>query len=285
VIALPHRQKVQVQLLIAGDFPTRPVTPSEISAGWRTVTGDSLGIDVPDADLGEAWDRIVPDLVVLAGSPDPRVAAEAAVCLDIAGLHVEADRARATVVAAAEVGALQGSDAAAALRALASRDLLAGQESGLAELAGPLAAAAGSALDPTTLEHVARALDAVAPDAAADARAARARAVGRYDPSSPTTQAAMRVLTLLVSADGAAAIDLLPEVPGGWLGQPIDVRSYGTPNGRISFSVRWHGSRPALLWERLGGSDAVELRCPGLDPTWSTLDRSGEALLAEPAGR
>ena len=81
---------------------------------------------------------------------------------------------------------------------------------------------------------------------------------------------------------GTVKIEMLPDVPDSWLGQSIDVRSCGTANGRISFSVRWHGSRPALLWERLGGSDAVELRCPGLDPAWSTLDRSGEALLGAP---
>ena len=167
VIALPHRQKVQVQVLIDGEFPSRPVTPDEISAGWRTITANRLAIEVPDSDLGEAWDRILPDVVVQAGSADPRAAAEAAVVLDVAqarhffrpagklesvqrvldvaGLHDEADRARATVVEAAESGSLRGSDAVAALRSLASRDLLAGQESGLVELAGPLAAAAGEA--------------------------------------------------------------------------------------------------------------------------------------------
>ena len=48
--------------------------------------------------------------------------------------------------------------------------------------------------------------------------------------------------------------------------------------GRVSFAVRWHGDRPALLWEceQVGG----RLRAPGLDPEWSTTDRQGEALLA-----
>ncbi|MEZ5247483.1 MAG: hypothetical protein R2707_20510 [Acidimicrobiales bacterium] len=282
VLALPHRQKVQVHVLVEGDFPTRPVTPDEISAGWRTITAGSLAIDVPDVDLGEAWNRILPDLIVQAGSLDPRTAAEAAVALDIAGLHDEADRGRATVVAAAEDGTVRGVDAVAALRALASRDLLAGHESGLADLAGPLAAAAGTALDAPTLSQVARALEAVAPAAAADARAAAARAVGTFAPDSAPAAAADRVLASVVAAPDPGVVHLLPSVPEAWLGQPIDVRSCGTPNGRVSFSIRWHGPRPALLWERLGGSDAVELRCPGLDPSWSSLERSGEALLAEP---
>lgn len=282
VVALPHRQKVQVQVLIEGEFPSRAVTPDEISAGWRTITANSLTIDVPDTDLGEAWDRILPDLIVQAGSSDPREAAEAAAVLDIAGLHDEADRARATVVAAAEDGTLRDGGAVAALRALASRDLLAGRESGLADLAGPLAASAGDALDESTLSHMARALEAVAPGAAADARSAAARAAGVFEPRSAPAVAADRVLSLVVAAPDPGVIHVLPDVPDAWLGQSIDVRSCGTPNGRVSFSVRWHGSRPALLWERLGGSDAVELRCPGLDSTWSSLERSGEALLDEP---
>jgi len=282
VIALPHRQTVQVQVLIDGEFPSRAVTPDEISAGWRTITAESLAIEVPDSDLGEAWDRILPDVIVQAGSNDPRAAAEASTTLDVAGLHGEADRARATVVAAAESGGLKGGDAVAALRSLASRDLLAGSESGLAELAGPLAAAAGRSLDPETLDQVARALEAVAPEAAADARSASARASGTFTPISPAAAAAERVLSKVIAVNDAAVIDVLPEVPDAWMGQSIDVRSCGTANGRVSFSVRWHGARPALLWERLGGSDAVELRCSGLDPSWSTLERSGEALLAEP---
>jgi hypothetical protein len=177
---------------------------------------------------------------------------------------------------------VRGAVAVAALRALASRDLLAGHESGLADLAGPLAAAAGTALDASTLSQVARALEAVAPAAAADARAAAARAVGTFASDSAPAAAADRVLSSVVAAPDPGVIHLLPVVPETWLGQPIDVRSCGTANGRVSFSVRWHGPRPALLWERLGGSDAVELRCPGLDPSWSSLERSGEALLAEP---
>jgi len=43
--------------------------------------------------------------------------------------------------------------------------------------------------------------------------------------------------------------------------------------------VRWHGARPALLWD---APEGVELRAPALDPTWSTGARAGETLLAEP---
>ena len=283
VVAVPHRRCVRFEVLVEGEFPSRSVTPGEIASGWRAVTAGALSIDLPDAGLGEAWNRILPDLVVSAGSADPRGAAEAAVVLDIAGLHDEADRARATVVAAAESGALTGADAVAALRALASRELLAGARSGLAELAGTLAAAAGQALDPSSLAMVARALEVEAPRAAADARTAMVAAAATFTPETTAAVAADRVLRTVLSTEDPAGLVLLPNVPDGWRGRPVDVRSHGTPSGRVSFSVRWHGSRPALIWERAGGSDAIELRCPGLDASWSTLERSGEALLSEPA--
>lgn len=283
IVPLPHRQRLRFEVLLEGEFPSRPMTPDDIAAGWRAVTADSLEIDVPDVDLGEAWRRIVPDLVVLAGGDDARAAAEAAIVLDVAGLLDEADRARAVVVAAAEAGELRGSDATAGLRALASRDLLAGQRSGLDELAGGLSVAAGGTLDPATLDAVARALDATAPAAARDARRARDAADGSFEFAAPAARAAHTVLAHVIDTSDTGAIAVLPDVPDSWRGQNLDVRNCGTANGRVSFSVRWHGARPALLWERHGGADTIEMRCPGLDPSWSTLERAGEALLAEPA--
>jgi hypothetical protein len=49
--------------------------------------------------------------------------------------------------------------------------------------------------------------------------------------------------------------------------------------GTLSYAVRWHGARPALLWDAPPG---VELRASALDPAWSSSAVAGEALLAEP---
>ena len=79
------------------------------------------------------------------------------------------------------------------------------------------------------------------------------------------------------STDG---LDLLPVVPDAWLGRPVEVHGLATPVGRLGYAVRWHGERPALLWEldRHGaGSDDVALRVPGLDPGFSTTSSSGPA--------
>ncbi len=88
----------------------------------------------------------------------------------------------------------------------------------------------------------------------------------RADPASPAT---------------VALCSLLPDE---WLGQALEVQGAPTHLGSVSYAVRWHGARPALLWEVTphAGIDAVRLTAPGLDPAWSTTERTGEALLAAP---
>lgn len=80
----------------------------------------------------------------------------------------------------------------------------------------------------------------------------------------------------------ATELALCPVVPEAWLGQGWELHDAPTRHGRLSYAVRWHGDRPALLWELVPheGSDPIRLTIPGLDPTWSTFAASGEALLA-----
>ncbi|MCU1346762.1 MAG: hypothetical protein JWL70_3028 [Acidimicrobiia bacterium] len=87
-----------------------------------------------------------------------------------------------------------------------------------------------------------------------------------------------RAQLLIVSDE---AIEMVPQWPDDWLGQGVEV--YGEQMGpwRVSFAIRWHGERPALLWEIDG--PPIDVRCPDLDPTWSTDLPRGEALLAAPA--
>jgi hypothetical protein len=102
-----------------------------------------------------------------------------------------------------------------------------------------------------------------------------------------------------VTAPGAGGLALASAVPETWFGQGWEVHDAPTAHGRLSYAVRWHGERPALLWELephadaarhgndagggTGGPDgpgAVRLTAPGLDPRWSSTERKGEALLA-----
>jgi hypothetical protein len=70
-------------------------------------------------------------------------------------------------------------------------------------------------------------------------------------------------------------------LPSRWLGVNFEVHRVPTgPRSSVSFALRWHGERPALLWEQHG--ELRPLCAPRLDPTWSSDDRTGEALLAAP---
>jgi hypothetical protein len=82
----------------------------------------------------------------------------------------------------------------------------------------------------------------------------------------------------------APALALCSLLPDPWLGQGFEVHDAPTHFGTMSYAVRWHGARPAVLWELTphDGVDVVRLTAPGLDPGWSTVEQSGETLLAAP---
>ena len=102
------------------------------------------------------------------------------------------------------------------------------------------------------------------------------------------TAAALLTLVrdLLVRDDGDGGLALSSVVPEAWLGQGWEVHDAPTSAGRLSYAVRWHGERPAILWDLDRHPDAgpVRLTIPGLDPTWSTTEPRGDALLAPVPG-
>ena len=118
-------------------------------------------------------------------------------------------------------------------------------------------------------------------------RRARRRVV-RADPwaallaSDPRADPArfLSSLRAVLVHEHSGVVDLLPGFPPEWLGQSITVNGVPLRAGSLSFAVRWHGPRPALLWDAPIG---VELRLPGLDPGWSSNAATGEELLAEPS--
>ena len=76
--------------------------------------------------------------------------------------------------------------------------------------------------------------------------------------------------------------DLLPTgLPVAWLGQSLDV--YGIPTdvgSAVSFAIRWHGERPAVLWEQSG--PPKPLTASTLAPAWSSDETTGETLWPVP---
>jgi len=45
--------------------------------------------------------------------------------------------------------------------------------------------------------------------------------------------------------------------------------------------VRWHGARPAVLWEQSGAR--VRLTSPVLAPDWHSIEAAGDALWPAPS--
>ena len=71
--------------------------------------------------------------------------------------------------------------------------------------------------------------------------------------------------------------------PAAWLRQPVEVHDVPTRIGAVSWALRWHGERPALLWDVVPHDPAAvppAVTAPGLDPTFSAAGWRGEALLA-----
>ena len=110
--------------------------------------------------------------------------------------------------------------------------------------------------------------------------------------ATPAAELLARVRPGLVDdsshADTGPSLDLFAGFPSAWLGQSVEVHEAPTRFGSLSCAVRWHGARPALLWdlqppEGRALPAGLTLRAPALDPSWSTTEPRGEALLAEPA--
>jgi len=270
--------------------------------------------DAPAADIvSRAWRRGVAAAVLAAsgaGVSGVELAARAAVVLDRLGMPDEADKGRQCSLRQAV--RLASSEAEAVLRALASRRLCSGRVSGLAELAGPLVEAAGDC-DPLILLQVAAALDFEAPAAARDARRLLAGTVSPVSAASSVDKSPLHNEEELISTqlqqclsfgsgpEGALAgieklikcliaemsnqtsdqtsnqLLMLPKHAQLWEGATVDVDALVSHYGLLSFSLRWHGTRPALLWELQPHLD-VTLRC-GLDDSWCSRSPSGEALL------
>jgi hypothetical protein len=73
-------------------------------------------------------------------------------------------------------------------------------------------------------------------------------------------------------------------VPRSWIGQNFEVHDLPAgPATTVSFALRWHGERPAVLWETHG--DPVRLTSPVSAPGWSSDAPSGDALWPAGAAR
>lgn len=306
---LAHTASLRVVLPLAPGSSTDPVAlPSadQVASGWGVHARQGTRLEVPNRLLREAV--AASTRFLLLGAPDPAVAA----ALDLMGF---ADEAAGALLS--DPGALARTEhPGSALHALAwhwaltcdgdaaraSADLVAALVPALVRSDAP-----DTALGRTALPLVAQLLEAAGePLAASDVRAIPPASDAAASPepdleallasASPTwtwpngadghdlavNAAVVTALRgrLVREVDGGLALS--PDVPEAWLGQGWEVHDAPTAHGRLSYAIRWHGERPALLWELEPhpGAGPVRLTVPGLDPGWSSSDAKGEALLA-----
>jgi len=297
VVPLPHRTAFRFAVP-AGDLVDNPsaVLPSveRVVTGWTTRLEEAATVDLPD---GTDAHRLLVDLVLAEPS--------ASAVVELARWGFAAEAAHRLAAGFPD----SGSDrlrAAAALWTL-TRDPALFSGIGAEALDGMVRASGGG--DPISRRAVADLADLFA--ALGDPTAARdAAALGEVIPTGTPADrpdggpdggdtyfdgvgpaAGLRDLAGRLARGSVDGLDLLADVPDSWLGRPIEVHGLATPVGRLGFAVRWHGDRPALLWQLephpvpLPPSGPTVLRVPGLDRAFSSVAPSGEALLAAQPGR
>jgi hypothetical protein len=285
--------------------PVDAPSAEQVASGWQVQARRAARFEVPNRALREAVAASTRYLLLADGGPD------VAAALDLMGLSGDA----AALLVADSTRPVRTGHPGAALHALGWHWRLTRDTDGARLMASVTAAlvpalrgATGddAALGRAALPAVAELLDAAGePVAAEDVRAlvdpsATRPAVADLDEllraASPTwtwpagtnghdlgANAALLTVVrrrLVDEVDSGLALSL--DVPDAWLGQGWEVHGAPTAHGRLSYAIRWHGERPALLWELEphAGHPPVRLTTPTLDPAWASTEPEGEALLA-----
>lgn len=95
-----------------------------------------------------------------------------------------------------------------------------------------------------------------------------------------TAAVARAIRWILVGDANQGELAVARHWPAAWLGHGVEVHGMPSCHGAVSWAVRWHGERPALLWDVEGGASDLIVTAPGLDAGWQGAGAAGEALLA-----
>ncbi len=251
-----HRSTVTVARAHGATAALPESLPSadQVTHGWLAQTQRASRLQLPDASLAEAVTAARCELL-LNGPPNPADAGpDAAVDPSTFILAV------AELVRLGDAPSIWVPDIATQVERLARRGAQIGSTvitAGAIEAAARVLHAAG--------EHRAvadlRKLNLPPPSERVD-----------HLPAEPALVPSWVEHQLVVSDEFAA--QLMPgSFPATWLG--VDFEAHGLPIGlasTLSFAIRWHGDRPAVLWEVDGPP------MPLAYETWSTGQLSGEAL-------
>lgn len=299
VLPLPHTARLQLVVELAGATRPTAAVPSidDVQRGWQRHLDEGSAIAVADTDVA---DRIaVAARVLLTDWPSDRARASSITALAELGfghdgtrLFADLDRTGdspellAAIARWCQLGdardQLDHLDAMIGPVARSAHDA-----ASVAELRGPLWLPAALAVladrlaaidQPDVAERVRRL--SVAPPAAdlGSPFGPNEPVIELADPSA-AARAVLGTRACLV-ADRDDVIDLLPAVPPAWRGRAIEAMRIPVEGGSVSFGLRWHGPRPALLWQ--ADTHPVTLTASAIDPSFSTAEPSGETLLADP---
>jgi hypothetical protein len=228
--------------------------PDAVVRGWTRAVGRAGRLDLPDEAL--AHEVVAARADLLLRGPVSATADPAGFLLDVAELvrlgEPPADWLPGIVEPVAAIARAGEADVDAALRAARRVAVGAADAVAVADLDRLRTTRPGAARQPI----------------ASFSEIARGASAGRFVHD--------------VERRLAAGGDLLPiGIPTAWLGADFEV--HGLPTGdasSVSYAVRWHGPRPAVLWEQHG--DPITLTAAAVDPVWSSGARAGEALWAAP---
>ncbi|MCY4135730.1 MAG: hypothetical protein OXG30_12595 [bacterium] len=274
---LPHTARVAVSASLGrGSFPPPSDLPDAdaVLRGWQAHLDRGARIEVPDEGLARRIDRNRRRWLGRTGrmeTADVVELCELSVRLDHHGYHDDAE------LVLDEVAARWTTEAPTErLRALTvHHDLTGDQQAAVrfVEAAAEAVEAAARIGAEVPVAPVERLLIAATQDRAAqDLRRLDLR------PADPPSQGLRAELV----ADHEDELLVAPGFRPAWKGGPLAVYGLPTRFGPVSYAVRWHGARPALLWELdcRPGQKPVTLRAPALDQRWSSDEPTGETLLA-----
>ena len=255
-----HRASVTVARAhgAAATLPESLPSADQVTHGWLTQTQRASRLQLPDAALVEAVTAARCELL-LNGPVDPEPAAAQPVDREqidpatfILGV---AERVRL-----GDAASIWVPDIADQLERLARRGAQIGN----------------GGITPGAIEAAARVLHAAGEHrAVADLRKMKLPMPSQRVEQMPVEPALVPswVERQLVVSDEFAAQLMPHSFPAAWLG--VDFEAHGLPIGlasTLSFAIRWHGDRPAVLWEVDGPP------MPLASGAWSTGQLSGEAL-------
>jgi hypothetical protein len=261
VVPIGHHASARVALAhdagVAGTQPADLPPPGAVVRGWIAQAGQGVDLRLPDVAPGVGLTSLRCALL-LEGPPPP-------------------DAGAAYLVAVVELGRLGSAverwlDDAVVVAEAIGRQARRSPRLGWVDDAGLVAAR-------EVLERAGHGRGAA--DVVALRRRLPAAEPTPPDPPEGALGLAWGERRILVADPDGATLDLLPApFPRSWAGQPVE--AYGIPVGgdpsvTVGVAVRWHGERPAVLWEVAG--PAVALTSSGLDPAWSAGGGRGEALL------